>query len=78
MATGSLILVRPKQWCDRLRDYRIIVDGVEVGRLGPAAEIRLELSEGEHQILARIDWARASGFPVLTTGGKAPDRRELP
>ncbi len=73
MATGTLILVRPKQWCDRLRNYRILVDGAEVGRLAPGAELRVELPEGEREIVAKIDWARSNRLRLDIRAGEATE-----
>lgn len=70
MARGTLNLVRPTQWCDRLRNYRILVDGEEVGRLAAGAELRVELPEGEHEVVAKIDWARSNRLPLLIRAGE--------
>ena len=74
MPTGTLILARPEQWCDRLRDYRIVVDGTEVARLAAGQELRVELPEGEHEVVAKIDWARSNRLSLLIRAGEA---REL-
>jgi hypothetical protein len=52
----TLTVVRDKGWADKLRQYRIVLDGVEIARLGEGGELRREISEGPHVIEARIDW----------------------
>jgi hypothetical protein len=73
MATGTVILARPKQWSDRLRSYRVLVDGAEVGRLSPIAELRIELPEGEHEVVAKIDWARSNRLSMLIRAGEVTE-----
>lgn len=63
MGTGTLILTRPRQWADRLRRYRILVDGREVARLKAGEELRLELPAGEHRMIAQIDWCTSNLLP---------------
>jgi len=71
MPIGTLILTRPRQYADRLRRYRIIVDGGEVGRLKSGEELRIGLSQGKHRIVARIDWARSNELSVEIRAGEA-------
>src|SRR5689334_6745922 len=60
MRTGTLIVTRPRQFADLLRHYRIVVDDQDVGTLKRCEELRIELPEGEHRMVARIDWARSN------------------
>jgi hypothetical protein len=73
MATATLMLVRPKQWCDRLRRYRVLIDGAEVGRLAAGTELRVELPEGEHDVVAKIDWARSNRLTLTTRAGETTE-----
>jgi hypothetical protein len=41
---------------DRLRAYRIEVDGIDRGRLRRRQTLRLDVAPGAHEIRARIDW----------------------
>ena len=56
---GALIeVLRPRGgWRDRLRRYRIQVDGAEVGRLGRGGRIVVPVAPGRHEVRVRIDWA---------------------
>jgi hypothetical protein len=53
----SVTVRRDKGWADSLRKYRILLDGVEIGRLREGEVLRQEISDGQHVIEARIDWA---------------------
>lgn len=74
MANGTLILSRPRQYADLLRKYRIVVDDLEIGRIGSGEDLRVELPEGEHRIVARIDWARSNR---LSFGVRAQEVTEI-
>ena len=52
----TLKVVRDRGWVDKLRQYRILVDGVEIGRLAEGGMLHHEISVGAHVIEARIDW----------------------
>ena len=56
---------------DELRKYRILLDGLEIGRLRFAASLRHEILEGPHVIQARIDWC---GSKPLRFDATASDR----
>ena len=73
MATGTLIVTRPRQYADRLRRYRIIVDEQEVGRVKAGDELRVELLEGEHRIVARIDWGRSNYLSIGVRVGEGTE-----
>ena len=53
---ATLTVRRDEGWADSLRRYRIILDGVEIGRLGESLVLRQEIGEGPHTIEANIDW----------------------
>jgi len=56
-AVGTLHLRRVKAfWQDRGRDYVVLVDGRETGRIGNDGELSLRLPAGEHRVRLAIDW----------------------
>jgi len=63
MATGTLIIVRARQYADMLRHYRIVVDDHEVGRIRWGGDLRVELPCGDHRLVARIHWALSRELP---------------
>lgn len=48
---------------DRLRAYRVILDGHEVGKIRRGERITLDVDPGRHEIYLKIDWARS---PTIT------------
>jgi len=52
----TLVVRRDKGSANKSRKYRILLDGVEIGRIAEGSELREEISEGPHELEARIDW----------------------
>ncbi len=53
---------RPRLHADRLRAYRILVDGQEVGRVRNGGTITIDLPSIAHVLQAKVDWC---GSPLL-------------
>ena len=60
---AELIVRRRAAWYqDRMRDYIVLVDGSERGRVGNDAEVRVHVEPGRHKVQLKIDWC---GSPVI-------------
>jgi hypothetical protein len=58
MSDGLLQLKRlPSRWQDRVRAYKVLVDGAEIGRLANGATGSYRVAPGEHRLRLKIDWA---------------------
>lgn len=66
----TLTVQRDKGWTDKVRKYRILVDGVEIGRLGEGATLIHQVGEGPHVIQATVDWC---GSQPLNFEAKSKD-----
>ena len=65
----SIIRVtRTTSYADRLRAYRIIVDGVERGRLSAGESIEIPVTASQHSVVAKVDWC---GSPTVTLDMKS-------
>lgn len=53
---ATLIVRRDKGYADKLRYYRIMLDGLEIGQIAEGTELRQDISEGPHVVEAKIDW----------------------
>jgi len=62
----SQIVVRriASRWTDRIRDYKIIVDGRTVARVGNGSEVAVTVEPGRHTVYMAIDWARSKSIEV--------------
>lgn len=66
-----LILRRiPGAWQDRLRSYRVIVDGQEVARIANGAEVTIPLAPGGHVVHLRVDWCRSPLLRITVAPGQ--------
>jgi hypothetical protein len=52
----TLTVHRDKGWSDKLRKYQILLDGVEIGRLGQGEKLMQQVADGRHVLEATIDW----------------------
>jgi hypothetical protein len=53
---------RPALWRDRLRAYKVILDGSEVGKIRDGQAIDLRVSPGKHDLRLKIDWSGSQGL----------------
>jgi hypothetical protein len=51
-------------WQDRMRDYRVLVDGSERGRVGNGGELRVLVAPGRHRVQVKIDWCGSPAVDV--------------
>jgi hypothetical protein len=56
----TISVSRDSGYADRLRDYRVLLDGAEIGRIGNGAAKQFEVPSGQHQLMIKIDWARSN------------------
>ena len=66
-ATCTLRLVRRSQFADRLRSYKIFINGSQVGIIARNSVLDLEVPSGPLTIEARIDWGRSRPLNIATT-----------
>ena len=63
----SIIRVtRTKSYADRLRAYRILVDGVECARLHAGDSIDIPVASGSHTVIAKVDWCGSTPVNLTT------------
>jgi len=54
---SKIIIQRTSENFNRLRDYRIYIDGEKIGTVADGETKDFVISEGQHSIIAKIDWA---------------------
>ena len=53
---AKLIIIRNSEYANRLRSYRIYLDGVKLGNVANGDSKEFVISAGRHQVYAKIDW----------------------
>jgi hypothetical protein len=71
---GWVMVRRTSQTANSLRSIAIFADGQKVGQLKNGESRAFELSPGEHQIFAKIDWCKT---PLLAVSVKAGETIDL-
>jgi hypothetical protein len=56
----TISVSRDSGYADRLRDYRVLLDGAEIGRVGHGGEKSFEVAAGRHQLMMKLDWGRSN------------------
>lgn len=64
VAEGNAIIrvTRTTSYADRIRAYRIVIDGQEVARVRAGQSVDIPATLGAHTVVARVDWC---GSPTL-------------
>jgi len=67
--SASITLSRGTGYADRLRSYRVMLDGKEIGRIGNGETKSFPVGPGQHELVVKIDWCSsttlASPFPRI-------------
>ena len=61
---ATVTFTRGHHYPDRLRAYKVLVDGEVVGRLRAGQTIEVDVQPGLHVVQARIDWCRSAPLEV--------------
>jgi hypothetical protein len=59
------------RWQDRNRDYKVIVDGREVARVGNGEAATVGVEPGRHTVYMAIDWGRSKPLEVTVAPEQA-------
>jgi hypothetical protein len=57
-------------WRDRLRPYRIVVDGETVGSVADGTTEEVSVAPGRHTLRLRIDWASSPEVEFVVADGE--------
>lgn len=65
-----LTVKRVKEFRDRIRKYKVMVDEKEVGQLGVGESIDVDITPGSHEVYVEIDWCRSKKLTIDYTEGE--------
>ena len=72
--TSEIIVRRGGGWVDGARAYKIVIDGMILGKVSKNGTLRLKVPAGEHEVIARVDWC---GSPPVQLSLKPGEVVEL-
>lgn len=53
-------LKRDSGYADRMRAYKVILDGKEVAKIRNGQQIELDVAPGNHELYLKIDWCQSN------------------
>jgi len=59
---SKLVIARPNEWMNRLRKYKLTVDGSEAGALSRSEIKEFDLAPGKHQVTASMGWLSSESY----------------
>ena len=62
---ATICITRPNEWMNRARKYKLLLNGEEIGRIKNDDVMEFEVSEGNYQLLAKIDWCTSNTFEFV-------------
>jgi hypothetical protein len=71
----EVLIIRPSQFADRVRAYKLEIDGKPAGVIKAGQEITLNIPENAQQLLAKIDWCTSNKFDL--TGIRDNEKLEI-
>ena len=66
----KIILNRPAQWQNRMRSYRVLIDGVESGTIRNGSAEEFPLEAGGHRIQCKFAWYSSPEFNLTAEEGR--------
>ena len=66
----TIRLVRPSRYQDRIRSYRILLNGKDAGKIANDSTLEIRAPSGSTTIEARIDWGRSRPLTINTAPGE--------
>ncbi len=67
---GYIILERKSQFLNRLKNYRVFINGAEQGRIGNGKTEEYEVPAGENTITCKVNWCSSNDYIVSANPGK--------
>ena len=64
-----LRIVRDSGYADRIRAYKVVVDGSTVGTIGDGETKEFLVSGGQHNVSLKIDWCGSNTIPFAVAEG---------
>lgn len=57
-------------YTDRLRNYKVFIDGEQRGEIGLGGRLSMEVAPGVHEVVLRISWCRSPVVKLEVSDGE--------
>jgi hypothetical protein len=71
MDASTITISRDSGYADYLRDYRVLVDGGEIGRIANGQTKTFPLEPGSHQLVMKISWCSSNTVAFSLMAGES-------
>lgn len=58
--TSFITLARDSGYADRIRSYRVLLDGLEIGTISNGESKTFSVEPGAHELVLKIDWCSSN------------------
>lgn len=58
--SASITISRDSGYADKIRAYRVVVDGSEIGTIGDGESKTFPIEPGPHRLVLKIDWCSSN------------------
>jgi len=69
---AALTIVRDSGYADRMRAYKVILDGAVIGEIRNGETKEFRVTPGEHQLSLKIDWCGSKAIAFTAPEGDTP------
>ena len=70
MEMNVIRIHRKKSYADKMRTYKVILDGKQVAEVKEGCTVDFEVSEGMHNLKIKIDWCESPSVEFAANGGE--------
>jgi len=56
----NVYLARKPQYQDKLRNYKVVLDDVQIDEIKQDQTLKLEVAPGEHTLVLKVDWTSSN------------------
>jgi hypothetical protein len=64
---AQLLMTREPRYADKIRAYKIWIDGVQHGSIKENQNVEIEIAPGPHKIWLTIDWVRSNKLDIIVS-----------
>jgi len=65
----KVTFIRDSGWADRIRKYKIVVDGQVIAKVGDGETVEVDVESGERKVWIKIDWCRSNYVQMFINPG---------